>query len=606
MADRGLMSDFGGPRKSSELSWTVLYLLPLAAHVNTRSFLTTNIQNFIMADRGLMSDFGGPRKSWRPPQKRSVSSAAQLQSVNRGGGSYNPRNSDRSLTSDFGEGSFTLSSPGRGEKKTIGSTASASKGHGSDDSLDFGEGSNASLTLSPTSGPRKTWKPQPKAPPKEPDVKARSYGGGGRNNNLRSSGARRAQSSVTSSSNRGLVMDASSFDRSQATGESEAHNHIIKESVAEKQRRLMQLFRGDRPDDDDIDAAVELDRQTAGTFQARMNQSVPFSFSPDDVAKVDAGMNNTTSLQSDEYSIREEEDEDEIFEQPTVDASQAADELRRLEEELEQNEKRRQEEAAAASAASSAWQERKRQEREEFEREKQRIEEKEARKMQKKQEEANRRALEKIQLETDLPSAPQLEEPGMDPSMAPKPADVSVVDRDRIMKKKKKKSSKDMRVKSSSAVDGKKPAEPVVRNAQYMKGVGQRSLSTRAILEYAKECEQVQVVEGSQIPHAKQTLKDVPLDQRENERAARLRKAMERIEKKKEEDYLKELEKLPELRMRERKDLAYQKYLNHGMPTKKDLARLIKLDKDGRVSEEDLDLLPWLDGDYVVDRAAMK
>lgn len=53
---------------------------------------------------------------------------------------------------------------------------------------------------------------------------------------------------------------------------------------------------------------------------------------------------------------------------------------------------------------------------------------------------------------------------------------------------------------------------------------------------------------------------------------------------------------------RERRDLAYTKYMNHGMPTKKNL---IKLGVKEGLTKEDIDLLPWMRGNFIVNRSAM-
>jgi len=131
-------------------------------------------------------------------------------------------------------------------------------------------------------------------------------------------------------------------------------------------------------------------------------------------------------------------------------------------------------------------------------------------------------------------------------------------------------------------------------------------VDTKAMLEFAKECSREVIKQESALPPARNTLKSMPLVDRKCMREIRLHQAMDRVEQRKIHKLLEEAKKIPEQLREERRKFAYQKYLNHGMPTKKHLIKLVAKDEDCDLTKEDIDMLPWLSGNYLVDMAAMK
>ena len=107
------------------------------------------------------------------------------------------------------------------------------------------------------------------------------------------------------------------------------------------------------------------------------------------------------------------------------------------------------------------------------------------------------------------------------------------------------------------------------------------------------------------------------LEKRRTERAARLEKAKERIkqqeaDKKEEEETKKKMKALERKRTVvstgsefDRRERAYQWYTRCGMPTKEKLKERLRRVQECDVSDEDLDLLPWMTGDRMVNVAKM-
>lgn len=107
------------------------------------------------------------------------------------------------------------------------------------------------------------------------------------------------------------------------------------------------------------------------------------------------------------------------------------------------------------------------------------------------------------------------------------------------------------------------------------------------------------------------------LEKRRAERAARLEKAKARIvqqeaDKKEEEETKKKMKALERTRTVvstgsefDRRERAYQWYTRCGMPTKEKLRERLHRVKQCDVSDEDLDLLPWMIGDRMVNVAKM-
>jgi len=113
------------------------------------------------------------------------------------------------------------------------------------------------------------------------------------------------------------------------------------------------------------------------------------------------------------------------------------------------------------------------------------------------------------------------------------------------------------------------------------------------------------------------TVEDKHLEKRRQERAARLEKAKERIRqqeqnKKEEEEIQRKVKKQLELSPKktanteyDRRERAYQWYTRCGMITKDKLKIRIKSIPHCDIKNEDIDLLPWMTGDRIVNVAKM-
>ena len=130
------------------------------------------------------------------------------------------------------------------------------------------------------------------------------------------------------------------------------------------------------------------------------------------------------------------------------------------------------------------------------------------------------------------------------------------------------------------------------------------SVDVKEALEFAEECAIETSREESALPRAQNTLKDVPLEQRHSKRELNLHQAFDRVEDVKTQEMMEEERRKLLEKQEERRQLAYTKYMNHGMPNKKRLLELIA--KEPELDEEDVERLPWLPGNLVVDLAKMR
>mmetsp|Transcript_6727 Transcript_6727/g.17319 ORF Transcript_6727/g.17319 Transcript_6727/m.17319 type:complete len:287 (-) Transcript_6727:9-869(-) len=166
----------------------------------------------------------------------------------------------------------------------------------------------------------------------------------------------------------------------------------------------------------------------------------------------------------------------------------------------------------------------------------------------------------------------------------------------------------------------------------------------QAILDFGRECQDM-YDEYHFKPRAASSLSDVPLAQRQQARRERQQKALERVRRQQQEEAAAKLQQQSKLQQqqqpteRQRRDRALQEYLQHGFPNKAELLEIVRRKNtiasnnttirknnnnnksktsssksqnsnrknhgnDYRVTEADIELLPWMDGDWVVDPAA--
>lgn len=138
----------------------------------------------------------------------------------------------------------------------------------------------------------------------------------------------------------------------------------------------------------------------------------------------------------------------------------------------------------------------------------------------------------------------------------------------------------------------------------------ERRVHHKEILDFAVECEKTFEETVCQKPRAATSLHQVDLPDRRIERTKSLTSAKERVHTQNLERIAQELAKVPEQERRARRSEAFQVYLQYGMPSKATLiAKMEQAANEGEsctASVEDIDLLPWMDGEFVVDMAAMK
>jgi hypothetical protein len=116
----------------------------------------------------------------------------------------------------------------------------------------------------------------------------------------------------------------------------------------------------------------------------------------------------------------------------------------------------------------------------------------------------------------------------------------------------------------------------------------------------------------------KQAAQEKFLEQRRADRAARLEKAKERIRKKEEETKGQEAEERRKKKKKAaaasdqvygsekaRRERAYMWYTRCGMPNREKMKKRIKTIQSCDIVEEDIDLLPWMTGDRMVNVGTM-
>ena len=178
-------------------------------------------------------------------------------------------------------------------------------------------------------------------------------------------------------------------------------------------------------------------------------------------------------------------------------------------------------------------------------------------------------------------------------------------------KEKMKHSSKPKKDKSADSIDTATSIEKAKPKKKKKSSDEKSPMNTKNEVEEEKEtAKEVMPVNEKMTPAEK------AFEKRRQERAARLEKAKERIrqqeaDKKEEADTAKKMKsafdrkKSAEQPESERRERAYQWYTRCGMLSKDKLKERIKTIEYCDITDEDIDLLPWMTGDRIVNVAKM-